>query len=127
MMGRDSCTTLFPSRRSASHGPTPAAATRTTNSPSFGLGHGISSITIAFGGPKWWILPAFIFPPEDDPARCQANVSEMPNPLCSCGVDVDRTRQAEASKLMRATARVRSYEMIDAILFRIGALLKQAL
>src|SRR5215469_12157757 len=70
MSGRETCTALFPSRISASHGPTPAAVTRTTNSLSPGVGHGISSMTIALGWPKEWILPAFMFSPNDTrPAR----------------------------------------------------------
>ncbi len=60
MSGSGDFTASFPARNNASHGPTPAAATRTKISPSPGIGRGISSMVITSGGPNLWILAALI-------------------------------------------------------------------
>src|SRR5215468_3444431 len=59
---------------SASHGPTPEAATLIRSSPAAGAGRGTSSTTTTSGAPKRWIRAAFMFKPslivpETDPSR----------------------------------------------------------
>src|SRR6516162_1690713 len=54
-------TLLLPSRMSASHGPTPEAATLIRSSPAAGAGRGTSSTTTTSGAPKRWIRAAFMF------------------------------------------------------------------
>src|SRR6516162_3428527 len=56
-------TLLLPSRMSASHGPTPEAATLIRSSPAAGAGRGTSSTTTTSGAPKRWIRAAFMFEP----------------------------------------------------------------
>jgi len=46
---------------SASHGPTPEAATLIRSSPAAGAGRGTSSTTTTSGAPKRWIRAAFMF------------------------------------------------------------------
>jgi hypothetical protein len=58
--GGDGLTLLFPSLMRASHGPTPAATTRTSSSPAEGTGRGTSSIRTTSGGPKLWMRAAFM-------------------------------------------------------------------
>jgi hypothetical protein len=72
--GRGGLTLLLPSRMSASHGPTPEAATLIRSSPAAGAGRGTSSTTTTSGAPKRWIRAAFMFKPslivqETDPSR----------------------------------------------------------
>src|ERR1043166_3629059 len=54
--------TLRPDLTSASHGPTPAAFTRSNTSPSPGAGRGTSSTTSASTSPKWCTRIACMFP-----------------------------------------------------------------
>src|SRR5580698_9490204 len=60
VIGNGELVTLWSSRINASHGPTPAAATRTNTSPAFGCGTGNSSISIASIPPNRRITAAFI-------------------------------------------------------------------
>src|SRR5215475_7413501 len=59
--GGGGLTLLLPSRMSASHGPTPEAATLIRSSPSAGAGRATSSTTTTSGAPKRWIRAAFMF------------------------------------------------------------------
>src|SRR5215475_1037609 len=61
--GGGGLTLLLPSRMSASHGPTPEAATMIRSSPAAGAGRGTSSTTTTSGAPKRWIRAAFMFVP----------------------------------------------------------------
>src|SRR5215831_17642380 len=56
--GGGGLTLLLPSRMSASHGPTPEAATLIRSSPAAGARRGTSSTTTTSGAPKRWILAA---------------------------------------------------------------------
>src|SRR5262245_38388165 len=71
--GGGGLTLLLPSRMSASHGPTPEAATLIRSSPAAGAGRGTSSTTTTSGAPERWIRAAFMFAPlivqETDPSR----------------------------------------------------------
>src|SRR5262249_24103080 len=58
--GRGCGSTLRPARIRPSHGPTPAALTRTRISPSSGLGTSMRRSSIASGGPDRWIRPRVI-------------------------------------------------------------------
>jgi hypothetical protein len=72
---------LLPSRMSASHGPTPEAATLIRSSPAAGAGRGTSSTTTTSGAPKRWIRAAFMFAPN----QCRKLIPRARSDCCACG------------------------------------------